>query len=206
MALSTPVTERENEVPALAPEIVALLPAQGEWSEGDYLWLTDDLNRLVEWIDGYIEVLPMPTRKHQQILAFLFLAFHSLMQRGRGEVLFSPLRLRVGPRTFREPDLLLIRSKDDPRAMNRYWEGADLVVEVVSPDDPDRDYKTKREDYAQAGVPEYWIVDPQEEKITVLQLIEARYEEHGIFGRGATVTSALFPEFEIAVDAILDAG
>lgn len=86
------------------------------------------------------------------------------------------------------------------------WEGADLVVEVVSPDDPDRDYTTKREDYAQAGVLEYWIVDPQEEKTTVLHLVEARYEEHGIFGRGATVTSAQFPEFEIAVDAVLDAG
>lgn len=206
MAVSTPVTERKDGVPALDPEIVALLPAQGEWSEGDYLWLTDHTNHLVEFIDGYIEVLPMPTEKHQEILAYLYRVFFALMQRTNGKVLFAALRLRIGPDRFREPDLLLVRSKDDPRRGNRYWEGADLVVEIVSPDDPDRDYKTKREDYAQAGVLEYWIVDPQDEKITVLQLVEARYEEHGTFNRSATVTSALFPELEIEVDAILDAG
>ncbi len=206
MASSTTTTERTNEAPALDPEIVALLPAQGEWSEHDYLWLTDDLRRLVEWTDGLIEVLPMPTKKHQAILGYLYVAFLALMQRIGGDVYFGPLRLRVGPRKFREPDLLLVCSKDDPRAGNRYWEGADLVLEVVSPDDPARDYETKRADYAQAGVLEYWVVDPQAEKITVLRLAETTYVEHGVFGRGATATSALFPDFELAVDAILDAG
>ncbi len=63
----------------------------------------------------------------------------------------------------------------------------------------------KREDYAQAGIPEYWIVDPLIEQITVLTLADNVYVEHGVFGRGSTATSALFPEFEVGVDGVLDA-
>ena len=52
-----------------------ILPPQGEWSEDEYLVLTDHRNRLVEFTDGFLEVLPMPTDKHQSVLEFLFLAF-----------------------------------------------------------------------------------------------------------------------------------
>lgn len=48
-----------------------LLPQQGQWSEEEYLWLTDHTNRLLEFTDGYSEVLPMPTDKHQTVLAAL---------------------------------------------------------------------------------------------------------------------------------------
>lgn len=53
-------------------QIAELLPEQGSWSEADYLWLTNRTNRLIEYTDGYIEVLPMPTRTHQKILRYLF--------------------------------------------------------------------------------------------------------------------------------------
>ena len=52
-----------------------ILPPQGEWTEEEYLVLTDHRNRLVEFTDGFLEVLPMPTDKHQSVLQFLFLAF-----------------------------------------------------------------------------------------------------------------------------------
>ena len=56
------------------------------------------------------------------------------------------------------------RLRSDPRCQDRYWLGADLVVEVVSPDRPERDLVDKRIDYAvrQAGIPEYWVVDPRD--------------------------------------------
>ncbi len=189
----------------LDPEIVALLPEQGAWSEDDYLWLTSHTNRLVEFTDGYIEVLPMPTEKHQAISAYLFLAFRILMQGIHGKAFYAPLRMRVAPRKFREPDLLVLRSGSDPRRGNDYWEGADLVVEIVSRDKPDRDHVVKRADYAQAGIPEYWIVDPQRETITVLRIADDAYIEHGVFGRGTSATSALFSGFAVSVDAVLDA-
>ena len=104
----------------LDPEIVALLPQQGEWSDADYLWLSGQTNRLVELADGSIEVLPMPTKKHQAISRYLFLALLALMRSIGGDVFYAPLRLRIRPRTFREPDLLLVRSADDPRAGNEW--------------------------------------------------------------------------------------
>lgn len=185
--------------------VLDLLPLQGQWSEEQYLWLTDQTNRLVEFTDGYIEVLPMPTRKHQAIVQFLFLTFLPYVQQIGGKVFLAPLRLRVGERLFREPDLMLLRDAGDPRNQERYWLGADLVVEVVSPDSPKRDLERKRRDYAAAGIPEYWIVNPPDETITVLRLADGAYVEHGVFGRGARATSALLPEFAVEVSAALDA-
>jgi Uma2 family endonuclease len=63
----------------------------------------------------------------------------------------------------------------------------------------------KRREYAQAGIPEYWIVNPQSEMITVLTLERAKYAEHGVFARGAQATSALLPEFVVSVDEVFDA-
>lgn len=202
MKSTAPSSDHESAL-AQAFDIVALLPEQGAWSEPDYLWLTRHTNRLVEYTDGVIEVLPMPTKQHQAISRFLFLALYALMTRIGGEVFYAPLRLQVGPRRYREPDILLLRSAGDPRNLNDYWLGADLVVEIVSPDDPDRDYVTKRSDYAAAAVPEYWIVDPQREIVTVLRYADGAYAEHGVFGRGSVADSALFPEFHVAVDAVL---
>jgi Uma2 family endonuclease len=94
---------------------------------------------------------------------------------------------------------------NDPRRQNQYWLGADLVVEIVSPDDPERDTKIKRADYAEAGIPEYWIVDPEGQMITVLQLAGEAYAEHNIFRRGETASSALLNGFVLSVNDILDA-
>src|SRR5262245_14049255 len=75
-------------------EIAELLPEQGDWGEESYLWLTNHTNRLVEFTNGYIEVLPMPTEKHQAILKYLFLTFYSFVEKLGGIVFFAALRLR----------------------------------------------------------------------------------------------------------------
>ena len=182
-----------------------LMPLQGLWTEQQYLKLTDQTNHLVEFDDGSIEVLPMPTEEHQAVLEYLFFAFRTFIEQLGGKVRFAPLRLQVREGRFREPDILLVRDAHDPRRQNRYWLGADLVVEIVSPDDPERDTVTKRTDYAEAGVPEYWIVNPVEATITVLQLTKAAYNEYGVFRRGETAHSALLEGLSVAVDNVLDA-
>jgi Uma2 family endonuclease len=197
--------EMVRERPDVAWEVATLLPAQGEWSEEAYLWLTNLTNRLVEFSDGYIEVLPMPTDKHQAISAYLFSLFLVFVNRFGGVARYAPLRVRLKPRKFREPDLVFLRSAEDPRRQNAYWDGADLVIEIVSPDNPKRDLVKKRREYAQAGISEYWIVNPQVERITVLRLEGSRYVEHGAFKRGETATSALLLGFAAGVDATLDA-
>src|SRR5258708_38662163 len=77
-----------------------LLPPQGSWTEEEYLVLTDHRNRLVEFTDGFLEVLPMPTDKHQGILGFLYLVFFNFVEPRGGTVRFSPLRLQIRPGKF----------------------------------------------------------------------------------------------------------
>ena len=124
---------------------------------------------------------------------------------GSGEVFFAPLPIRLWPGKFRDPDIVYLKPGriSDP---HHQPQGADLVVEVVSEDDEDRrrDLETKRQEYAEAGIAEYWIVDPKERKITVLKLEGSAYRLHGEFGHGATVSSALLPHLSApAVDAVL---
>ncbi len=184
---------------------LALLPLQGLWSVEQYLKLTNQTNHLIEFTDGVIEVLPMPTRDHQVILAFLYELLLLLLRPQGGKVLFAPLRLQVRPGKFREPDLLVLRNADDPRNQNDYWLGADLVIEIVSPDRPTRDTEEKPLDYAEAGIPEYWICNPLNATITVLVLEGESYVEHGVFHRGGRATSRLLDGFSVSVDEVLDA-
>ena len=73
-----------------------------------------------------------------------------------------------------------------------------------APDDPPRDLVVKRADYAEAAIPEYWIVDPRVDTITVLKLAGTGYVEHGVFARGGTATSALLDGLAVDVTALFD--
>ncbi len=139
------------------------------------------------------------------ILAFLYRVFFAFLHPRGGLVLFAPLRLQVSPAAFREPDLLLLLRADDPRAQNRSWSGADLVLEVVSEDAPERDTVDKVRDYAGAGIPECWIVNPQDETIAVLSLTGNAYTPLGVFRRGDQAASALLEGFSVSVDEVFDA-
>lgn len=184
-------------------EVALLFPAQGAWSEDDYLAL--DTNQFVELSNGQIEVLPMPTDQHQAIVGYLYTLLLTFAQRSGGVVRLAPLRMRLWPGKFREPDLLLLRKADDTRRQAEFWSGADLVVEVVSADNPARDTKKKRHEYAQAGIPEYWIVNPLTETVTVLHLTGSHYTEHGTFRRGELASSASFPTLQADVTTIFEA-
>jgi Uma2 family endonuclease len=184
--------------------LVEIAPAQGTWSEEEYLVLTDHRTRLIEYTEGFLEVLPMPTAAHQIILGSLFLVFTHYFRSREGTVIFAPLRLQIRPRKYREPDLLLLLSAGDPRGQNRYWLGADLVLEVVSEDKPERDLIDKRSDYAEGKVPEYWIVNPLTETITVLELRDGAYAEAGTYQRGQSARSVLAPDFSVDVTAIFN--
>ena len=181
------------------------MPRNGAWSAEDYLWLSARTNHLVEFAEGFIEVLPMPADKHQAIVEFLFLLLYDYASLTDGKARFAPLRLRIAEGRYREPDLLYLRAADDVRRGERFWTGADLVMEVVSPDDPDRDHAMKRHEYAQAGIAEYWIVDPQDEPIVVLRLAGQVYVEHGRFIRGQMANSALLNGLSADVSGALDA-
>ena len=87
--------------------ILELLPSQGRWTDADYLWLTDHASRLVEFTDGHIEHLPIPTDQHQSIAELFFLLFTNFLAPIGGKAHLAPLRLQIRPGKYREPDVLL---------------------------------------------------------------------------------------------------
>ena len=204
-ATTEPTPAPPGSQDALSSLLCDVLPSQGRWGDREYLWLTDHTNRLIELTDGHVQELPMPTDTHQAVLLVLYLLLHDYLKPRGGVVRVAALRMRVRAGTFREPDVLLLRDRADPRRQDRYWLGADLVVEVVSPDDPDRDLVEKRADYAEAGIAEYWIADPRHDTITVLTLDGSTYVEHGTFARGQAATSPSLSGFAVDVAAVFDA-
>jgi len=187
---------------------IDLASLQGLWTVEQYLRLTNQTNRLIEFTDGTLEFLPFPTTYYQAVSRELFLALHSRMRQIGGDVYFGPLRLQIRQGKLREPDLMLVLDKSDPRAQNEFWLGADLVVEIVSPDHPERDTEQKRREYAEAGIAEYWIVNPLNQldhSITVLTLDGTSYREHGVFHHGQQATSKLLADVAVGVDEVFDA-
>jgi len=147
----------------------------------------------------------MPTRNHQLIVLFLYNLLRTIVGSAGGIVLVAPMRLEIQAGKFREPDILLLTDANDPRNQNRFWLGADLVMEIVSDDDLERDTVVKVADYAEAGIPEYWIVNPLDETITVLTLADTQYRTYGLFKRGDTASSRLLEGFSVQVAAVFDA-
>ena len=195
MAYSPPIPDSTAEP---TWEIAQLFPAQGHWSEEEYLAL--DTNHLVEYSHRQLEVLPMPTQSHQLLVIALFELLKDFVRARRlGTVLLAPMPVQLWQGKISEPDILFMRTEHDDRRSDQFWHGADLVMEVVSPDDPQRDRVTKRREYAQAGIPEYWIVDPPQRSISVLTLDGQTYALHGEFDEGATATSALLDGITVSV-------
>ena len=189
-------------------DVALLYPMQGTWSQEEYLELTDSSNVLIEYTAGRIEVLAMPTIEHQLILKFLLRALDAFVDpRKLGMVLFAGTRVYLAPDKYREPDIVFNFTEHHAQSGKRYYQGADLVMEVVSDDEESRirDHEKKVVDYAQGGIPEYWIVDPQEKQITVLALNGTSYTTHGVFREGDQATSKLLDGFAVPVSAVLEA-
>jgi Uma2 family endonuclease len=197
---------RQAEIGEPVWDLATFFPAQGAWTEVDYLAL--DSNRMIELTDGVIEVLPLPTLLHQLIVKFLFMQFDTFVAENHGGlVLFAPLPVKFRRDLYREPDILYL-SPERIEAMGdaKYPQGAELAVKVVSDGDEARecDYESKRTIYAEFGVLEYWIVDSETQQITVLSLDEGSktYRDHGKFAMGQRATSVLFEGFTVAVDEV----
>jgi Uma2 family endonuclease len=183
-----------------------LSPEQGQWNEAGFFALGQTTNRLLELSNGYLDVLTLPTKSHQQIVFFICTLFVAFLKIGnRGKALVAPYPVRLWEGKIREPDVIVALTPNVARMGEQVSDGADIAVEVVS-EDRDRDLVQKRAEYAKAGIPEYWIVDPAEELITVLVLSDQDYVVHGVHAAGDTAKSAILNGFMADVRAVFDAG
>ncbi len=150
----------------------------------------------------------MPTPAHQRIVLYLCDELRGFVRKDkRGEVLVAPMRVRLRPGKFREPDVMFMLGEHSAQKLDEYWQGADLVMEVVSgdPESRERDHARKRVDYAHAGIAEYWIVDPAQKQIIVLTLHRGEYRVHIQAGAGQRAGSPLLPGFSLGTDEVFAA-
>jgi Uma2 family endonuclease len=185
--------------------IAFLFPTQGNWTEDDYLNL--NTNWLVEFTDGWIEVLPMPSLEHQKTVKYLLRKLDDHVEAKKlGTVVCAPLPVKIGSGKYREPDIVFLGTGRPVEKKQPV--GAELVMEVVSEGEENhkRDLEIKRREYAAAGIPEYWIIDPEKHEITVLTLELTTYREHGVFRPGSRTTSVLLTGFELDVAEVFKAG
>jgi Uma2 family endonuclease len=177
--------------------VVDLLPEPGEWTEADYYFISER-GQLVELSDGNLEILPMPTDYHQLLALRLVVALTAFVEANKlGQVRFAPLPVRLWPGKIREPDVVFMATAHLHR-IDKYWGVPDLAVEIISEGDAKRDREDKRVDYAQAGIPEYWIVDPEQKTLEILRLIPERkaYAHTANLTEQDTLTSVTFPGFQ----------
>lgn len=185
-------------------EAAFLFPEQGRWSEETFLQF--HTNRMAELVDGRLEILPMPNLKHQRILRLLLGLVEKATREG-SVVAFAPIPTHLFPGTIREPDLLYIAAENAPGDDIEYPSHLDLAMEIVSKGTEayKRDYEDKVRDYAKAGIAEYWIVDPQECKVTVLVLDGDAYTQHGVFMSGQIASGQLLADLRVDVTELMNA-
>ena len=145
-------------------------PRQGHYTLDDYYALPDE--RRVELIDGVIYDMAAPTKTHQVILMELFLQLHACAENHpECELFVAPFDVRLDNdnRTMVQPDLLVICNDKDPD-VRRINGAPDLIIEILSPSTRSKDMFLKLNKYRNAGVREYWIIDPDRQQILVYDL------------------------------------
>ena len=169
------MTKAALEPPQKEPTyaIAELFPYQGDWTEADYLEVTASTNHLIELSDGRLEFLPVPSERHQRVVTYLLVRLYSfVLEQKLGVVLVAPLKVKLWDGKIREPDIVFMREENADKRGEQVWQGADSVVEVISPDDPKRDTEDKFQEYAKAGITEYWLIDPRDNSLTLYTLPE----------------------------------
>jgi Uma2 family endonuclease len=161
-------------------------------------WADEDT--LAEWVDGAIVMTSPASIRQQRIVNFLvailstFSEIHVL-----GEVIDAPFQMKLA-RSGREPDVMFVAQAHLERIKHTYLDGpADLVVEVVSPESAGRDRGDKFYEYREAGISEYWLIDPQLKQAEFYQLDAAGLYQNVLPADGI-YRSRVLPGFWLRVE------
>ena len=157
-----------------------------------------------ELIDGEKFMPPSPGEAHQGVNMELAWLLHGFVKRrSLGRVYFAPFDVVLSDVDVVQPDLLFVSRARSHIVTAANVRGApDLVVEIRSPSTASRDWTIKRGLYAKYGVREYWVVDPDAQRIVVMLLDEGRLEEVSTYGMGDALTSPTLEGFSVDLDDI----
>lgn len=172
------------------------------FSAEDLAQLPDDGKRY-EVVEGDLAVSPSPKPRHQRIVLNCAEFLRTLEHQGYGAVYTAPLDVILDHYNVVEPDVIFVSQEHLDIVTDANVQGApDLVVEVLSPSTRERDLGVKGHLYARFGVPEYWVIDPDEDTLTVYRLTEDGFHRHGPYHAGDHWVSPLFPDHPLAVAAL----
>lgn len=164
------------------------LPQEKRYTLNDIL--SGDEQERVELIEGQIYMMAPPSRAHQEVVAALVAQLHNFLEGKKCRVYPAPFAVRLFEKendrpddvdTMVEPDISVVC---DPEKLDEIGcKGAPTVVmEVLSPSTQRHDRLVKLNLYQRAGVPEYWIINPQDETVQVLILDGGRYVTSEVYG------------------------
>lgn len=165
-------------------------------------WADEDTH--AEWVNGEVIVFMPPKNIHQRLLNFLTTVLNNFTQFfGLGELRFAPFEVKLAADISREPDVIFIARENLPRLSEHRVDGPpDLIVEIVSDDSLSRDRVDKFDEYEDAGVPEYWIIDnrPRRRRAEFYQMDEnGRYQPVPV-GKDGLYRSKVIPGFWLNVN------
>ncbi len=167
-----------------------LAKRQGEYTVEDYYKIPDE--QRVELIDGWIYDMAAPTSVHQILAGALHarLLNYVIDKEGTCLPIISPIdvQLHCDNKTMVQPDVIVVCDRD--KVIMRCCYGApDLVIEIISPSSKKRDMMIKANKYLEAGVREYWIVDPDKLKVIVYDFMK---DDYSIYGFDSTIPVAIW--------------
>lgn len=175
----------------------------GSFTEENYYNLPDGIR--AELINGVFYNMASPSRIHQEILGNLYASIHSHIRAHKGACRVYPapfaVKLFADEKTIVEPDISVICDPD--KLTDRGCTGApDWVIEIASPSNPRHDYIRKLNLYSNAGVREYWIVDPRHKNILVYNLDPEQFQLD-VYSFTDVVKAGIFEDFSIDFSEIM---
>lgn len=179
------------------------------YSFEEYLVYDDGTDNKYELVNGELKLMPTASGFHAFILVFLYDILKAEIDRIKQQwkVMPGTVGVRTAKRKSRIPDLIILSEEQcqEIRKMSTaVLENPPLLaIEIVSPNNSDDDYRYKRSEYAVREIPEYWIIDPEIEKVSVLLLVSGFYEVTE-FTNEQEIKSLLFPELKLTAKQIFD--
>ena len=171
----------------------------------DYCKTSDD--QRWELLNGELIMAPSPSVMHQTVALNLTWLLHGFVkERGLGRVFIAPLDVILSEVNVVQPDLLFISNARHHILTDANIQGApDLVVEILSPSTASRDWRTKLDLYAEHGVQEYWVVDPDAQRVWVMARTESSLVEVAHYGPSDTLTSPFLQGFTANLSEVFEA-
>lgn len=183
---------------------ISQLDPNKRYSYADYL--TWQFKERVELFKGWLAKLAAPSSAHQRISGELFFQLRSFFHTGACQVFSAPFDVRLPDSrkgtddrvvyTVVQPDLCVIC---DPEKIDaKGCIGApDWIIEILSPGNNKAEIQSKFQLYEEAGVHEYWIVQPGDQTVTVFDLQDGQYQFRMMYSNEDKIPCGLFPELEV---------